>query len=336
MKLLLGIALASLLAGWAGWARADEVLLKNGDKITGTVGQVTGDTLTFTSPVLGSLSIKLSNIQSYKTDKAATVRLKSGQTFSSPIAQGNATQIVTADNRTTPVVVIKAVNPPPEAWTGAVVVNGALNRGNTNTATLGASANALLRRDDGIIDDSFALGSDYNYGNTGRGSDKTTTTDNVDAHGQYDRFLDPQFYVYGNVGYAHDRIADLIVRVTPGVGAGYQWFETPAFNFSTEGGAAYVYEDYQNDGNDQKEDFRLAYHLDKQLNDKVSVFHDVEYLAAFQNPADYLLNADVGIRADLMKNFFAQFKVVYKRNDEPAPGALKDDLAFLLGVGWAF
>jgi len=312
------------------------VLLKNGDKLTGTVGQVTGDTMTFTSPVLGTLTIKRTDIQSYKTDQPSTVRLNSGQSFSSPIAQGNATTIVTADNRTTPVTLVKVVNPPAEAWTGAVVVNGALNRGNTNTATLGASANALLRRDDGIIDDSTALGSDYNYGNTGRGSNKVTTTDNVDAHAQYDRFLDPQFYWYGNVGYAHDRIANLNVRVTPGVGAGYQWFETPAFNFSTEGGASYVYEDYQNDGIDQKEDFRLAYHLDKKLNDKVSVFQDTEYLAAFQNPADYLLNADVGIRADLTKSFFAQFKVVYKRNDEPAPGALKDDLAFLLGVGWAF
>ena len=35
---------------------------------------------------------------------------------------------------------------------------------------------------------------------------------------------------------ARDRIAHLDLRVTPGVGAGYQWIERPDFNFSTEAG----------------------------------------------------------------------------------------------------
>jgi len=329
------LAVVSILAA-ATFVRADQVVLKNGDVITGTVGQITSDAMTFTSPVLGALTIKLSDIRSYKTDKAATVRLKSGQTFSSPIRQGDATQIVTADNRTTPLLVVKSINPPAQAWTGAVVVNGAINRGNTNTATAGVSANAVLRRDDVIHNDRFSLSGDYNYGDTGRGGDKTTTTDNADAAGEYNVFFDPKLYAYAELGYNHDRIAQLNERLTPGVGVGYQWIERPTLNFTTEAGANYVYEDFQGGGVDQKEDFRLSYHVDAKLNAKVSVFNDAEYLAAFTDPSDYLLSADVGIRADLLKNFFAQFKVVYKRNDRPASGALKDDLAFLLGVGWLF
>jgi putative salt-induced outer membrane protein YdiY len=332
--LSLPAALLVLLA--VAGARGDEVILKNGDKINGTVGEVTGDSMKFTSPVLGDLTIKLSNVQSYTTDHPATVRLKSGQTITSPIVQADAAQIVTQPHIVTLLSAVKSINPPPEAWTGAVVVNGALARGNTNTATLGASANAVLRRDDPFFNDRFTLGGDYNYGNTGRGSQKTTTTDNADALFKYDRFFTPRFYGYGDIGYNHDRVANLDVRVTPGLGVGYQWLEKPSLNFSTEGGATYVYEDFSNDGNDQKEDFRAAYHLDSQLNPKVKLFHDTEYLAAAADPSDYLLNSDVGIRADLVKNFFAQFKVVYKRNDRPAPDALKDDLAFLLGVGWAF
>jgi putative salt-induced outer membrane protein YdiY len=326
----------STLFLFAASLRADEVLLKNGDKITGTVGQVDGGTLNFTSPVLGALKIKLSDIQSYKTDKPANVQLKNGSHFSSPITKGDAAQITTADKKTTPVETIKTVNPPPEVWTGAIVFNGAINRGNTNTETAGLSANAVLRRDDPFFNDRFTVAGDYNFGNTGRGSNTTTTTDNLDALFKYDRFFSPKLYGYGTVGYDHDRVAQLNVRVTPGVGVGYQWVETPKLNFNTEAGATYVYEDFDNGRVDQKEDFRLAYHLQDKLNDKVMAFNDVEFLAAFQNPADYLLTADAGIRADLLKNFFAQFKVVYKRNDRPAHGSLKDDLAFLLGVGWAF
>src|SRR5271154_752746 len=112
--------------------RADVVVLKNGDTLSGTIGQITAGSMAFTSPILGDLSIKLTDIQSYSTTAPATVRLKSGQTFSSPISKGDPTQIQTADNKTTQIADIKSVNPPAELWTGSVVVNGELQRGNTN------------------------------------------------------------------------------------------------------------------------------------------------------------------------------------------------------------
>src|SRR5207249_2104316 len=98
----------------------------------------------------------------------------------------------------------------------------------------------------------------------------------------------------------------------------------------------YVYEQYSNDGNSDKVALRLAYHLEKKLNDSVSVFNNVEWLPAFDNPADYNLNADAGLRAQLTKSFFSEFKIEYQRDSTPAPGALKDDVRFLFGVGWTF
>jgi|GEM_PF-377858 len=328
------IALSSVFA--CSRAMADEVVLKNGDKLTGTIGQITAGTLNFTSPVLGALAIKLTDIQSYKTDAPATVQLKAGTSFSSPIVSGTTTQITTANDTTTPLDTVKSVNPPAQAWTGAIVFNGVLNRGNTNNASAGLSAAAVLRRDNPFYNDRFTLGADYNYVKSGRGSNSTTTSDNDDALFKYDRFFTDKLYGYAEVGYLHDRIAGLNTQLTPGVGLGYQWIESPALNFDTEAGVNYVYEDYEGSGVDQKADGRLAYHVDHKFNDTVSVFHDLEYLTAFEDPADYLLNSDLGIRADFTKSFFSQFKVVYRRNDRPATGAEKDDLSFLLGVGWKF
>ncbi len=99
---------------------------------------------------------------------------------------------------------------------------------------------------------------------------------------------------------------------------------------------SYVYEDYSSDGTDDRVALRLAYHLTKQLNDSVSLFNDVEWLPAFSNPADYNLNADAGVRAKLTGSLFSEFKVLYQRDSTPAPGAQKDDLTFMLSVGWQF
>jgi len=47
-------------------------------------------------------------------------------------------------------------------------------------------------------------------------------------------------------------------------------------------------------------------------------------------------NTDAGVRVTLTKNMFTEFKVEWKHDNEPAPGAAENDLRYLLGVGWAF
>src|SRR5687767_11531560 len=73
---------------WACPASADEVILTNGDKLTGTVGQVAGGQMKFTSPVLGELTIELKNVQTYTTESPAKIRVKRGPTITAPITAG--------------------------------------------------------------------------------------------------------------------------------------------------------------------------------------------------------------------------------------------------------
>ena len=326
----------ALWAATAGVSRADVVILSNGDKLNGKVGLISGDLMKFNSPALGEIVIKLSAVKSYSTDAPATLLLKNRKLLSGAIKNGNGKQITTADGNVTPAAIVKEVNPPGVLWTGTIVANGALNRGNTNNETVGLSANAVLRRDNADYDDRLTLNGAYNYVKTGRGSSATTTADNWTSMAKYDRFFNERLYAYANTGYDHDRIARLIFRLTPGIGFGYQWIERPNFKFNTEAGLTFLYQDFENKGDDQKLTLRLAYHLTKELNDRVAVFHNVEWLPAFEDPADYVLTADAGIRANFTKKFFSELKVVYKRNDRPAPGTLKDDLAFLVGLGWKF
>jgi putative salt-induced outer membrane protein YdiY len=224
-----------------------------------------------------------------------------------------------------------------QKWTGAILANGNLARGNTHSLNVGVAADASLRRDDETYDDRFSLGAGYNFGKQ-RGGDGTdvTSTDNFFGLGKYDKFLSDKLYAYGLFRVDHDRIAALNYRLSPGVGVGYQWFESADFNLSTEAGLSYVYEDYITGGSEDRVALRLAYHVDKKLNDKVRVFHNLEWLPGITDPGDYNLNADAGIRSKLTENMFSELKIQYQRDSTPAPGALKNDVRFLLGVGWSF
>jgi putative salt-induced outer membrane protein YdiY len=156
------------------------------------------------------------------------------------------------------------------------------------------------------------------------------------AFGKYDYFSTPKVYTYAIMKGEHDRIADLNYRLSPGVGIGYQWVERPDFNFFTEVGYSYVYEDYISGGQNQACSLRFAYHVDKKFTDVWSVFHNFEILPAIDDPSEYNLTTDAGVRAAFTAAFFTEFRVEWKRDSEPAPGADKNDLRYILGVGWKF
>jgi putative salt-induced outer membrane protein YdiY len=319
-------------------ARADEVLFKNGDKLTGEILSADGGKLKIKSKVAGEVTVKLDEVSTFTTDKPLQIRLKDNTIVRESIKPGPTTAPgeVVAESRTIQVDDIKRIGATESKWTGSILATGSLARGNTHSTDLGIAADATLRRDDEIHDDRFSLTAAYNFGKQTVNGVNTTSEDNWFAQAKYDKFITEKLYAYGLFRYDHDRLAFLNYRLSPGVGVGYQWIESPDFNFSTEAGVSYVYEDYSNAGTEDRVALRLAYHVDKKLNDKVSIFHNLEWLPSFDDPSDYNLNADAGIRATLTERMFGEFKVVYQRDSTPAPGAEKNDVRFILGVGWTF
>ena len=155
---------------------------------------------------------------------------------------------------------VAKINPPPVKWTGSIVGNALITTGNSETENFGLSVSAVRRSEI----DRITLGGAYYYGRQKeKDTDKDeTTVDNWFVAGKYDYFLTKQLYLYGATRVEQDQIADLDLRLTIGGGVGYQWFETPTFNFNTEAGLAWVYEQFTNNGTDDHLAARLAYHLD--------------------------------------------------------------------------
>jgi len=323
----------------AGISFADKVELTDGNKLTGKVGTIADGKMKFNSPSLGSIELEMKNVTSFTTDEPVTIRTKSEGTTSDKIAGGDATQITTAGGKTVPTSDVKVINPPKQEWTGSILGTFTLNRGNTNRYGVGANAIASLRRDEDRNDDRFTFGGGYNYGESGGGppgAPKTLDTDNWNVFAKYDKYWSEKWYGYASGRVEHDRVAALNLRLSPGVGIGYQWWESPKSNFLTEAGLSFIHEDFDPGETSNSVAVRLAYHYDRQLAENVKFFHNLEYLPAIEDPGDYLLNIDAGIRANLTSSFFAEGKVLWKRDSTPAEGSLKNQLDYILGVGWQF
>jgi putative salt-induced outer membrane protein YdiY len=323
----------------AGRAAADEILFLNGDRLTGKIVSADGGKLTIKTETAGDVTVDLAKVKTFSTDEPIVI--KTGDTTLSSKVTGGAdgtVQVVPVAGGSPQVIALKDVakiNPPPVKWTGSFVANAMITTGNSETENFGVSLNAVRRSEiDRII-----LGGAYYYGrqedkDTG---DKNTTIDNWFLRGKYDYFLTKKFYLYGSARVEQDKIADLDLRLTLSAGPGYQWFETPTFNLFTEVGLAWVYENFEGGGSEDHIAARFAYHVDWRPYKTVTLFHNLEWLPNVTDWfGDYNLNVDAGLRAAIYEGLFAEAKIEFRRDNMPAPGAKKDDVRYLFGVGWAF
>jgi putative salt-induced outer membrane protein YdiY len=316
--------------------RADEVLFKNGDRLDGAVTAFDGSKLTIESKVAGKVTVDLKDVKTFSAQGPLELMLNDGTMVHGSVGAGPDGQIAVVQTnggpRLIPLGDLEKVSPPVK-WSGSVVIGGLLARGNTNTDSFNAAAHAERR----TFQDRIILDGGYIYGREKvQGQGSHTTANDLFGSAEYDYFFSKKLYGYGNVRADHDTIAGIDLRLAPGVGAGYQWVEKPTFNFNTEGGFGWLYRKYSNDGEDSSATARLAYHLKTKFNDKVSGFHDFEYLPGLNNINNYFFDTDAGIRADVSGHMFTEFKVYYQYDSRPAPGKGSSDIRFILGVGWNF
>ncbi len=320
-------------------AGADEIQLLNGDRLTGKIVSADGGKVVIKTEAAGDVTVDLSKVKTISTDEPIVV--KSGDTtFKSKLEPGadGTVQVVPVEGGPPQALALKdltQLNPPPVKWAGAVTLNGLITQGNSESQSLGASVNAVRRSEI----DRITLGAAYYYGrqkskDTGEWE---TSVNNWYVLGKYDFFVTKRLYLYAAGRVERDRVADLDLRLTVGGGLGYQWFETPTFNLNTEAGLAWVYENFTHQPSEDHAALRLAYHVDWTPHKALKLFHNLEYLPNVTEPfVDYNLNLDAGLRATILANFFAEFKFEFKYDSTPAIGARKEDLRYLVGLGWSF
>ena len=334
------LALAAVLAGViAGEAFADVVYMNNVDRITGVVTSAGGGVLVLKTPSMGEIKIPLADVATFTTDQPIDLHLNDGTVLKQPVAASAPGQIGTAGKgpvqaKDIPLSSIKTVNPPPVKWTGSITAGVILTRGNTYTDSANVGIDAVRRSEE----DRLSLNGAYNYSREKpSGEEGRVTQENWMAGAKYDYFVADKWFLYINGRVERDHIANLDLRVTPGAGAGYQWIESAKTNFNTEGGITWVYERFTDP--DETRDYvaaRLAYHLDHQLAENVKFIHNVEVLPSLEDVGEFLLTADAGLRANLTKDFFSEAKVVYQYNSQPAEGKDKNDVRYIMSLGWGF
>jgi len=322
---------------------ADEIYLKNGDRLTGKIESLVDGKLILKSDLAGTITIDFSNIKTLSSSDPIEVHLKDGTVLKEKVASAKDNYFAIEETKLLKaqefeMVSITSINPPippKPKWEGDISAGYSATHGNTNTDSIIASINLRKRTEN----DRTQLSGDYVRTRqkdeiTG---DKEPIEDWWRIKGIYDYFLTKKFFVFGNGSYEKDSIAELDRRVILGGGAGYQWIESKNMNFATRGGLASLYEKYDNQTESNTElSAQVGYDFDAKLLENIKFIHNLTYYPSLEQFSDYFLTSNAEIRADISESMFTNFKIIFNYDASPAADTDKTDVKYIWGLGISF
>jgi putative salt-induced outer membrane protein YdiY len=317
---------------------ADEVRLKNGDKLTGQIVSMQENKLILETTYAGKITISWQEVAGIRTDGSVKIILKDETTLegTTEAVEDGKMKLDTDKFETPPtfsLADVKAINPTPVKTvkiTARANASITTERGNTDTDNYYFDGEFVAR----TKQNRYKIGGEL----TNEKSNGVTTSKNWLASGNYSHFLNKKWFLYADTLFEHDEFKDLDLRSTLGAGAGYQFYETPLLNLSISAGLAMVNENYDISEDKDYSSGQWTIGYDQYLFDKfVQLFHVNTGYVSLEDANDWFLKTRTGLRFPLYKGFTATLQYNFDWNNQPSEAAeTEEDTKFIFLLGYEF
>jgi putative salt-induced outer membrane protein YdiY len=315
---------------------ADEIVLENGNVLTGTIVKLEGGKLTLKTDYSQPVEIQSSKIKKIESDQVVEIHLSTGEVFKGKIKTIEPGRMAVEEKPgQTPVNIewlkVASLNVPPKPppkWKGNITVGGSQQTGNTETKAASVAAEAIRKTEKNRFTFRFL----WNYAQ----EKNDITARNTYGLLKYDYFFTKRFFAYLAAEGYNDKFKDWRFRYIVGPGVGYQIWDDPVKSLTVEGGVAYSGEDHYEGENKEYVTARLAadfkYTLAKFITfaDLFAIYPNLDYAG------EYTLRNEASLLSPLGAGWALKLSNIYERNSDPPPGILKDDLTWILGLQYSF
>jgi len=331
-NLLLTCCAMLLLLLTSDFAAADEVRMKNGDRLSGEIIRMEHELLIFrTTYAEEKLGISWKEVDCIVSGQSLPTEFINNEfiigTISCP--ESGKLQVeseILGKSNPTPLNQLLAVNP--ATYSGALNFGGSIYSGNTDSKAVNTATRFQIK----THKHRFTVEGKYNYGET----DGKTSIRNSLGSLKYDLFATKTIYSYAQSLSEQDSFANLNLRNTEGLGLGYQFFDTRLLTLFTEAGISYFNEDVKDGEDNHDASARWAAGLEwEAIPKRLKLFHRQEgyYRFSFNS---VVLRMDQGFRMPLFDTVAANFEFDYRYNSSPEADKKKSDLYLILGVTYEY
>ncbi|HUJ30881.1 MAG TPA: DUF481 domain-containing protein [Candidatus Acidoferrum sp.] len=253
-RALLGLLLFSVLACGTS---ADTIVLKNGDRLTGTIETSDGKTITFKTDYAGEIKVQWSAVKETATERQLYVVKSDKTTVNGAVTAEDSNVTVHTSNTgdvTVPLSNVTVIRSPAlqqayehslhpgllEDWNGGANFGFALARGNSDTTNLAFGFNAVRK----TLSDQIKMYASSIYSTNGGLTGAMVTANEIQGGIRYDKNVNHILFGYVSGDFAHNALQDLNLQQIYGGGLGAHLINHPNTTLDVLAGANYTRETY--------------------------------------------------------------------------------------------
>lgn len=329
-------------------ALADQLVMKNGDRITGSIVKSDGKVVTLKSDY-GDLSVKLENVEQITSSDPLYVVTSEGKTVVGTVAARESQVEVTprdgpkVELARSSVALIRSKSEQAayerllkpswlDLWGGYVDLGYSLTTGNTDTSSIAIGSNIarITTRDKTQLYLAY-----INSTNNATGV-SVTTANALRFGGRYDYKLRPRLSAFGFGDFEHNEIQFLDLRSVVGGGLGYDVISTEKALLQAFGGAAWNHESFSTGLSRDSAELLIGEELNYKPTPRTKLFERFQYFPNLSDGGEYRLTFDAGLSTKLTKYIDWQLTLSDRYLSNPVPGSKKNDLLLTTGIRFSF
>lgn len=315
---------------------ADEIILKNGDRLTGTVTKLEEGVLTLKTEYSEPVKIRKEEIKSISTNEHVKIHLVGTKELKGKLKTDEEGHLSVESSIEREAAIIdwnkvKAINPTPvipPKWKGNVTLGANLQTGNTDRTSVSVGAEAARKTDQ----DRFSLRFLHNYAE----ENDEITVRNTYGSLKYDYFFTRSLYGYLGVELLNDKFRDLNLRTVVGPGIGYQIWDDPIEILLFEAGVSYFSEDLKEGEDDHWITARLAGNFSYKIKDAIVFSEQFILYPSVGKIGEYQLRNEAGVTSALGARWALKFTNILEHDSDPPEGVKKSDLYWILALQYSF
>jgi putative salt-induced outer membrane protein YdiY len=214
-------------------------------------------------------------------------------------------------------------------WDASANAGLTLSRGNSRSTQANAGLDAKTKWDFNEV----MLGLNAGYGKANVNGTTSTTTETLDASGQFNHLFNERLYAGLKVDGYHDGVASIRYRLTVSPTVGYYLIKEADTKLNAEGGVSYIYADQAGTRKSYMA-LRVAERFDHKFSDNAKMWQTAELMPQVDKFSNYLFNFEIGAEAKMTKKLSLRSVFDDHYNSKPATGRLKNDAVIIAGLAY--
>jgi Protein of unknown function, DUF481 len=334
-------------------ARADQVTLKNGDRLSGAIVKADGKTLILKTDYAGELTLKWPAVDAFTTAEPVHVALAGGQEVRGTVTGSAGREEIDTEasgKKSASLDTIVAIRNDAEEtayqaaerlrmhprltdfWSSYFDAGISLTRGNADSLNVALQGKAIRE----APRNKFTVHGVYVEAKSTVAGVTSTTANQSLADLRDDISLTDRFFVFGSSDFEHNPIQLLNFRYIFNAGAGYHVIKSVSTTFDLFAGGSYKQDQFSTGLIVKSVQALVGDELDYKLNNRAGISERMTFYPNLSQRGEYFVTLDTTATTKLYKWISWQLTFSDRYLTNPVPGTLKNDLLLTTGLRMTF